>query len=308
MTAGALMRRSRSAFTLIELLVVIAIIAILIALLLPAVQQAREAARRSSCKNNLKQLGLAFHNYHDVHNGFPLGNLGCCWGTWMIGILPFVEQGNLYAQYDKNQIFGGDVTYRYSGTRNLPVTTRRLAVFACPSDMSEIYSVTGLTQHNYTVNFGNTTVTQMPSYDGITFKEAPFYYTASNTTAKNSKVRDITDGLSSTIFAAEGLQGSTSDVRGLGWYYEGAAFTSYVTPNSSQADALSGCRSRPELGLPCTTGTMASGLRAATRSRHTGGVQVAMGDGACRFVSNNISLDIWRALSTSQGSEVIGEF
>ncbi|MBA3312181.1 MAG: DUF1559 domain-containing protein [Planctomycetaceae bacterium] len=74
------MRRQRG-FTLIELLVVIAIIAVLIALLLPAVQQAREAARRSSCQNNLKQLGLAMHNYHDVHLGFPIAHFGCCWGT-----------------------------------------------------------------------------------------------------------------------------------------------------------------------------------------------------------------------------------
>src|SRR5690606_37035845 len=91
--------RAHSGFTLIELLVVIAIIAILVALLLPAVQQAREAARRSSCKNNLKQLGLAIHNYHDVHNSFPIGaryNITHAGSSWRFALLPFLEQGALF--------------------------------------------------------------------------------------------------------------------------------------------------------------------------------------------------------------------
>ncbi len=96
-------RRKSRGFTLIELLVVIAIIAILIALLLPAVQQAREAARRTQCKNNLKQIGLAFHNYHDVYNTFPVGSRewvgtgGTSWGqSWWLSMLPYMEQSNIY--------------------------------------------------------------------------------------------------------------------------------------------------------------------------------------------------------------------
>ncbi len=91
-------RRLR-AFTLVELLVVIAIIGILIALLLPAVQAAREAARRSQCLNNLKQIGLGAHNYHDVNNTFPTGGYACCWGTWLVGMLPYIEQTSLAKMY-----------------------------------------------------------------------------------------------------------------------------------------------------------------------------------------------------------------
>ena len=88
-------KRSKSAFTLVELLVVIAIIGILVALLLPAIQAAREAARRGQCTNNLKQLGIAIQNYHDTYQQLPIGSHSCCWGTWAMSILPFIEERQL---------------------------------------------------------------------------------------------------------------------------------------------------------------------------------------------------------------------
>jgi prepilin-type N-terminal cleavage/methylation domain-containing protein len=95
-----IMSRLRRGFTLVELLVVIAIIGVLVSLLLPAVQSAREAARRTQCTNNLKQLALGTHNYCDVYAGvFPVGEYACCWGTWLVGLLPYVEQKALYDQY-----------------------------------------------------------------------------------------------------------------------------------------------------------------------------------------------------------------
>src|SRR5262245_17985795 len=107
----------RRGFTLIELLVVIAIIGVLIALLLPAVQQAREAARRIQCTNNLKQIGLAMHNYHDTVGSFPPARKGCCWGTWNIFILPYIEQASLYNAWNSsgNNLAGPDGDFRYFG-------------------------------------------------------------------------------------------------------------------------------------------------------------------------------------------------
>src|SRR5712692_3416403 len=118
----------RRGFTLIELLVVIAIIAVLVALLLPAVQQAREAARRSQCKNNLKQLGLATHMYNDTYNTFPIGSWHGVQGTWLATLLPFLDQTNMYVLYkgsgsvDTFRVVGG---IRYGSNVNFPVTQKQ---------------------------------------------------------------------------------------------------------------------------------------------------------------------------------------
>src|SRR5438094_7934711 len=133
------MRNQRSAFTLIELLVVIAIIAVLIALLLPAVQAAREAARRSQCVNNLKQIGLAMHNYESSNSSLPWGQKSCCWGTWIVPILSGIEQQALFNAWN----FTGDgkwsgsasmdTNFRYSGVCNVTVSSARMNTLMCPS-------------------------------------------------------------------------------------------------------------------------------------------------------------------------------
>ncbi len=303
------MQRRSGGFTLIELLVVIAIIAVLIALLLPAVQQAREAARRSQCKNNLKQIGLAFHNYHDVYSSLPAPNYSCCHGTWVLALMPALELTNLYQKYDNNRIWD-DTDYRYSATRNLPVTRQRLSVFTCPSDMEETYGDSNITQHNYVVNFGSTTLDQRATYNSVAFKGAPFIYGKARSAGGSPTVRfrDITDGLSATMLASEGVQGGKRDIRGLTWHSECSNFTTYVAPNSAQPDSISTCTSRPELGLPCAVASSSLPNRNSARSRHVGGVQAAFLDGAVRFISDNIDLETWRSISTSQGGEVVGEF
>src|SRR5262245_19508336 len=153
------MRSLRSAFTLVELLVVIAIIGVLVALLLPAVQTAREAARRSQCSNNLKQLSLAMLNYEDTFKVLPggVGRYGCCWGTWQVRVLPYMEQkalADLYLNSDGNDATG----VRYGAGQNVTmVTSKRIKSLTCPSDFPNApIGTPPITNHNYGVNFGNT--------------------------------------------------------------------------------------------------------------------------------------------------------
>ena len=303
--------RTKKGFTLIELLVVIAIIAILIALLLPAVQQAREAARRTQCKNNLKQIGLAMHNYHDVNNGFPVAQYSCCWGTWIVGIMPYIDQANLYNRYEMNRKYGIPVdNARYGHAANLPVTRTRLTALTCPSDIPNA-PISNITSHSYAVNFGNTGYAQQATLSGVTFHDAPFVISGNNTPARNKKIRDIVDGTSTTILVSEVVQGSGTDLRGFSWWGDASQFSTFLPPNSPAPDRIYSatyCRNEPLQNRPCAVSTGANPTMFASRSMHEGGVQLTLCDGSGRFVSENIDLNVWRALSTSRGSEVIGEF
>src|SRR5688572_18867870 len=137
------MNRNKCGFTLVELLVVIAIIGILVALLLPAIQAAREAARRSQCINNLKQIGVAMQNYHDTYKQLPVGNYSCCWGTWQMSILQFIEEQQLHDMYQWNPEDLANYSYDYAydrynlsknpPMRNAQVTSTRIASLTCPS-------------------------------------------------------------------------------------------------------------------------------------------------------------------------------
>lgn len=316
----------RCGFTLVELLVVIAIIGILIALLLPAVQAAREAARRAQCTNHLKQASLGMHNYHDKVNSLPVGAYGSSWGTWQVAILPYVEMQQLFEKYNPNGKFGSDNNYRYFGSYNTPVTTQRLSTFSCPSDMPQTVPMSGvtLTCHNYAANYGNTGFFSQDtgpaqSAAGITFGGAPFTMKGrSDIQAESYGFRDIIDGLSNTLMFGEVLQGKSAsstdlDLRGLTWWGLGSGFGTFLPPNSSLPDIMTDdnyCQPG-QPNLPCDPVRFSSPNRPATlaaRSRHPGGVNVALCDGSVRFISDTIVIATWRALSTSQGGETIGEF
>ncbi len=322
------MRRASSGFTLVELLVVIAIIGILIALLLPAVQAARESARRSQCLNNLKQLGLAMQNYHDNKKALPngVGSHGCCWGTWQVLILQFMEleqQSELYLNFGGSDFNNGP---RYGDVRNLPVTSVRIKTLTCPSDEPRALT-NGNQKHNYVVNAGNTSL-YARDLNGVKYGGAPFNIYAGGAGFGGSDFDDIMapnvgdgpygkpvpfheilDGLSNTMLASETLQGRNNDHRGHIWWASVAGFVTWLMPNTSEPDNITGgtCVNLPLENLPCTGIATATRPRMiAARSRHPGGVQVVFVDGHASFIRNSISASIWSALSTSRGGEPIG--
>jgi prepilin-type N-terminal cleavage/methylation domain-containing protein len=319
------MAKIKSAFTLVELLVVIAIIGVLVALLLPAVQTARESARRMQCSNNLKQVTLGMHNYADTYGGtFPVGEYSCCWGTWLVGLLPYVEQKALFDQYKFygaiNSAGGNpDLNTRYGGSMNLPVTRTQIKAYTCPSDPKTNTTPlrSAITSHNYVANHGNTSLSRLATLGRTStgqpnqFAGAPFIFVG-NSTQQPQVIRmaQVVDGLSNTLAFSETIKGQQNDLRGFAWWNGGSHFETHLAPNSSQPDVLeadSYCKRAP-LNPPCTAPTTANPSNIAARSRHPNGVLATLCDGSVRFVSNNIFLDTWRGISTIHGGETLTDF
>jgi len=329
-------RLRRFGFTLIELLVVIAIIAVLIALLLPAVQQAREAARRTQCKNNLKQIGLALHNYHDVYNIFPFGR-GADW-QWDAGghmtlsmLLPYIDQTNVYNTFNfawggwrKGATMPGNDT---SAQSNWAVTLQRIQVFFCPSNENNGYiSWTGACQTQAPSCDDDSAATHyMPiahsGLDGFAARSGcspssvdPSAETYHNPTAQcigalshrmdgmfwmNSKVRigDIRDGTSNTLCFGEHVGNTGTRFREQhGW----GAYGGVGTQNGINAN----WRSTPPLSGWSYNDTLFTG----PGSYHTGGAHFLLGDGSVRFISQNIDRLKLAALTSRSGSDLVGDF
>ena len=292
--------RSRRGFTLIELLVVIAIIAILIALLLPAVQQARESARRTQCKNNLKQLGLAMHNYHDVHQIFPVSTsqgTGNNLRSGFVGMLPFIDQATVFNAMDMNV---NGLT-----APNLAFTQKPLAALSCPSnaDSSMLHAgadnagsitVAGADYAFCVGDYMNATSTTgstlTPTYaNGVTSNGRGIF----SRYGWSARFRDITDGTSNTIALGECI-GAWCNWQ-MGWGFQ--SFGSMAHPINHARNTLKNAAAPGNHDL-CI----------GFRSFHTGGAHFVMADGAVRFVSENISGITYRALGSRAGEEVIGEF
>jgi prepilin-type N-terminal cleavage/methylation domain-containing protein/prepilin-type processing-associated H-X9-DG protein len=319
----------RKGFTLVELLVVIAIIGVLVALLLPAVQSARESARRTQCTNNLKQIALGVHNYADVSGGvFPVGEYQCCWGTWLVALLPYVEQKSLFDQYKYfgsvqnaagNNYAQTDPATRYGGAMNLPVTRTQIPAYLCPSDPKTNTTAlrSQITSHNFVANHGNTSLNRIAQLGTTStgqpnrFGGAPFIFVSGAALPQSVRMAEVTDGLSNTLAFSETIKGQNNDLRGFSWWNGGAHFSTYLPPNSNQPDILENdiyCIPTARLNPPCAGPTTALPSTIAARSRHPSGVNVGLCDGSVRFVSNNIALDTWRAVSTTGGGEHVVEF
>lgn len=325
------MSPGRRGFTLIELLVVIAIIAILIALLLPAVQQAREAARRTQCRNNLKQLGLALHNYHDTSRVFPPSSIVTNAGSTCPGyggpaisgltlLLPFIDQAPVYNLYNFNVgQHGGSGAQDGRVINQIPANTE-ITAFLCPSDPNLLVQVTGAcvrfpfpaaegvggTNYIFCAGWGTASW-----YDPISTGN---FFPMANTVGifqQNGRrgVRDVLDGTSNTIAMGEVLwvdHNNNPPGNGSGgkpsWSVGIGTQISFST--SGGINAFFPCK-----GPNTTTGATCGGVRAAAlQSQHVGGANLLMADGAVRFVSENIDQNTLNALSTRAGNEVVGEF
>lgn len=322
----------RRAFTLIELLVVIAIIAILVALLLPAVQQAREAARRTQCKNNLKQIGLALHNYEGTHGRLPPGFIGTNNASTHTQILPYFEAGNVYSLFDFNR----DIN---SATSNLAARQQRLPVLACPSQpgspdfvLAPSQCPNGCGTTNYVQSLGDNA-----NYGA---DRGPFGRN------RGALFRDFTDGMSNSGLFAEIILGPSSGSPTAAIVAAGSPQDLWVATNlpfgtwdaSATADTIpvAACDNRATSAIlyrgkqyyrgvvvatfyshtltpnsrlrDCIRSTGFDRGHLATRSFHTGGAQLVLGDGSVRFVSENIDIRVWRAVGSINGGETVSEW
>jgi prepilin-type N-terminal cleavage/methylation domain-containing protein/prepilin-type processing-associated H-X9-DG protein len=323
-----------AAFTLIELLVVIAIIGVLIAMLLPAVQKVRAAADRAKCANNLKQISLACHNYHDTYRGFPTLTQSNASGTWVSQLAPFIEQDNFYQQWLAT-LAGNNTTQAIQaqakgGPGSLHATI--IKVLICPADDLPDPPIAQLIAPGASPLFPDGLYSSLTSYGPNTgtrgwasFSYPPKIDDGVFLVLKTQPIRiaGITDGTSSTILFGEGYHGdplwttfshqclwqasqNLDDLSQMAaWYFVGPVTRNASAPINWQLTPSDVAGPFARWGSPCND--LEFKRLGAYGSGHGGGANVVMADGSVHFLRQDISLTTLQALSTRAGHEIINE-
>lgn len=310
-------RPTASGFTLVELLVVIAIIGILVALLLPAIQAAREAGRRATCQNTIRQWGVAMQNYHSALNRLPEPLRTNPRRVWVVYTWSYLESANHAALFDQKMHFYQEPNTYQNDTRG--IYAKPEPVYYCPSDRpgamwrgDPYWRCRG----NYVINWGHLALPGAPPYNPpdptwtSKYGLAPFGLQdfATATMPRVTRFKDFTDGTSHTMLLSEVIMTAnddTYDIRG-DFLNDGEGCTQYMTidtPNSG-TDVTPYMNPTPAL-QENPPGIQGAYAKKSARSRHPGGVNVIFADSSLRFIQNDISLAAWRAMGTMNGSEVL---
>ncbi len=305
-----LYRPAPAAFTLIELLVVIAIIAILIGLLLPAVQKVREAAARTACQNNLKQIGLALHHFHDASGRFPTAN-SPTFNSAFTHILPYLEQENIGRRYDPNRTPTDDTDADGDGYSNLLLGHMTIKTYLCPSMLPPPvpqafpgYSSYAVCIGNHPNPFFSPGVNGNPPYDNGVIVRLTSGGSGGLTHQRGVQMTQIPDGTSNTLLAGEmGFQ--LKDYFFTSGPYAGllrGGNTQWVWGYASYSFGSTGVMFNTVVGTPADR----TARLGAFRSDHPGGAHFLFADGSVRFLAHGrLSLPVYQALGTRDGGEVI---